>query len=109
MIREEARQAAHEYIQLILKETFYVDYVDIKEAFLAGAKWADTHTINIWHDVSEEPKIGFNIVVINKTGRLWNIRTHDDDYDWLDIKDWVCFVHTYDIQKWAYINDLLPK
>lgn len=78
-------------------------------SFLKGIKWADEHPVNIWHDASEEPKIGSNIVVINKTGRLWNIRAHSADYDWYDIKDWICCVRTYDIQKWAYIEDLLPK
>ena len=63
----------------------------------------------IWHDASEEPEIGSNIVAIDSDGIWWDIQPYSDcDYDWNGLKGWRSCVRTYDIQKWAYISDLLP-
>lgn len=64
----------------------------------------------IWHDVSEEPEIGFNIVFVDKYGHWWDIQPYNDgNYDWNGLKGWACCVNINHIQKWAYISDLLPK
>lgn len=63
----------------------------------------------IWHDVSEEPEIGPNIVAIDKDGHWLDIQQYHGDYDLDGLNGWICCAHTYDIQKWAYISDLLPK
>lgn len=81
-----------------------------------------TNLDNLWHDASEEPQIGSNIVAIDKEGQWWDIQPYDNDYgcQWCDkhpydddcdgIERWRCWVcHFNDIQKWAYIDDLLPK
>lgn len=84
----------------------------LKEAFYIGAKWADSNpnTSLLWHKASEEPKIGSNIVVIDKLGQWWIIQPYNGDYNGCKLKGWSCCVHNYnDIQKWAYIEDLLSK
>lgn len=78
-------------------------------SFEAGVKWADNHPVNVWHDASEESKIGSNIVAIDSDGVWWDIRPYKGDYDGYGLKGWRSCICTYDIQKWAYISDLLPK
>lgn len=81
--------------------------------FEAGAKWADNNpnTSSLWHDASEEPELGSNIVVVDKNGQWWDIQPYDGEYDgYGDLVGWrCCVVHYNDIKHWAYINDLLPK
>ena len=78
-------------------------------AFVDGAEWADKHPINVWHNVSEEPKIGSNIVAIDENRQWWDIQPYNGNYDWHGLDGWRSCIRTYNIQKWAYINDLLPK
>ena len=101
-----------EEIEKILDEEFDTDFYDYptdnsycnyRAGFIEGARWADNHPINVWHDASEEPKIGSNIVAINGNDKWWDIHPYDGDYSW---RSWVS---SYDIQRWAYIDDLLPK
>lgn len=101
-----------EEIEKILDDEFDTDlydyitdnsYCNYCAGFRQGVEWADKHPINVWHDASEEPKIGSNIVTINRNGKWWDIRPYDGDYCW---RSWVS---SYDIQRWAYIDDLLPK
>ena len=71
-------------------------------SFEAGAKWADQHPNNVWHDASEEPKEDVDILFISKNGKVHKVSKIDLSlYDWLKDND--------GIDKWAYINDLLPK
>ena len=77
--------------------------------FEAGAKWADEHPNleSLWHDVTEEPQ-----------EKEWEILCFSPDWtlaldpwilqDRFD-KNWSEFVKSYDMQRWAYIEDLLPK
>lgn len=89
----------------------YGDDFNCYYAFLHGAEWADKHPVNVWHDASEEPKIGSNIVVVDKNGQWWDIQPYDGEYDgYGDLTGWrCCVVHYNNIQCWAYIDDLLPK
>lgn len=65
----------------------------------------------IWHDASEEPNNGSNIVAIDKDGQWLDIQPyHSGDYGVYGLKGWSCCILNYNnIQKWAYISDLLPK
>ena len=71
------------------------------EAFEAGADWQRK---NIWHDVSELPNNGTEIVVIGKNDEVFSCthvaggkyRAYWDLYDLRDCK------------KWCYREDLLP-
>lgn len=62
-----------------------------------------TDLLQVWHAAIEEPKIGSNIVVINGNDKWCDIQPYDGGYSW---RSWVS---SYDIQRWAYIDDLLPK
>ena len=71
-------------------------------AFIAGAIWADNNPVNVWHEASEEPKCGKPILCLNKKGSI-NLLTNNNK-----------LIYTLaqmdaGVDKWAYINDLLPK
>ena len=89
---------------------YYSDSINCYNAFLHGVEFADEHQ-NVWHDASEEPEIGSNIVAIDKNWQWWNIQSYDGGYyGGGDLTGWRCCVVLYNnIQYWAYINDLLPK
>ena len=71
-------------------------------SFEAGAKWADQHPNNVWHDASDEPKEDMDILFISKNGKVHKVSKIDLSlYDWLKDND--------DIKRWAYVDDLLPK
>lgn len=107
---EQIIEALHNYGKTLNEEAAF-DYEDMKCAFKKGAKWADNHPLNVWHDVSEEPQIGSNIVVVDEDGQWWDIQPYDGEYDgYGDLTGWrCCVVHYNNIQSWAYISDLLPK
>ena len=75
-------------------------------AFLAGAKWADEHPVNVWHDASEEPE-----------RRNGGILCEHDLYYWVATQpylssiygNWHKKVKREHLVRWAYISDLLPK
>ena len=69
-----------------------------------------TDLSSLWHDVSEEPQIGSNIVAVDEKGQWWDIQPYDGEYDgYGGLTGWRCCVVHYNIQSWAYISDLLPK
>lgn len=77
-----------------------------------GLKAADEHPNlkNLWHNASEEPIFHSDIVVIDKHNGWWDIQSYDDeDYDYKELYGWEACVENYEIVRWAYIDDLLPK
>ena len=70
-------------------------------SFEAGAKWADQHPNNVWHDASEKPRTKEWILV----------QFDEDDYDtlYLYIDIWRDWCKEFNALRWAYISDLLPK
>ena len=106
MRREEVKYASKDYVNYLLDKQEYHNekYTehDIKQAFEEGAEWADEHPINMWHDTNEEPKDDMDILFISKNGKVHKVSKIDNSlYDWLKDND--------GIDKWAYINDILPK
>lgn len=81
----------------------YPDDQAARLVFMAGAMFADSHPINVWHDASEEPQ----------QGRLMLGIEGDDAsiYKWVgqDPQGWIPFTKDMCLSKWAYIADLLPK
>ena len=69
---------------------YYSGDIKCYNAFLYDTDFADNNPdlSSPWHDASEEPKEGMDILLISK-------------YDWIKDND--------GIDKWAYIKDLLPK
>lgn len=110
--RADRHQIAERELNNYNNQLYFYDRIYNAEiaSFEAGVKWADNHPVNVWHDASEEPKIGPNIVAIDSDGNWWDIRPYHGDYDGYGLKKgWRSCIRTYDIQKWAYISDLLPK
>lgn len=80
----------------------------IAEAFEQGAKWAINEFLkDLWHPVSEEPKDNKVLFVqYHQLGRkdLWYITLNLGK-----ITNWRDTVADFLIQRWCYIDDLLPK
>ena len=74
--------------------------------FNDGIKAADAepNLESLWHDAIEKPR-----------AKEWLlIQFGEDDYDVLSLDDlyidmWCTWCKTYDVIRWAYIKDLLPK
>lgn len=96
---------------IIEAKKYYRNDIKCYDAFLHGVEWAEEQIANVWHDASEEPRIGSNIVVVDKKGQWWDIQPYDGEYDgYGGLTGWrCCVVHYNNIQSWAYIEDLLPK
>lgn len=103
---EEIRKASREYAMNKSNEnnTWFVDYKDIEEAFLEGAKWADEHPINVWHNVSEKPELNqYFLAQIGDNAFDTFIMSMDEN------KDWRKWSEGMNIKMWVHIDDLLPK
>lgn len=114
MTREEEINAmAHCYTDNIPEITELFTKSDMYSAYVVGAMWADKHPdlSQLWHDAYKEPEIGSNIIVVDKYGQWWEIQPYDGEYDgYGSLTGWECCVAQYNnIQRWAYIDDLLPK
>ena len=72
---------------------------------------AEPNLASLWHDAYKEPEIGSNIIVVDKYGQWREIQPYDGEYDgYGSLTGWECCVAQYNnIQRWAYIDDLLPK
>ena len=83
------------------------DELNQNSAFEEGAKWADMHPVNVWHDASEEPQGKYEIIYQDEFNHVWlaTYRKNIEQY-----KNWweECVACNY-IVRWAYIRDLLPK
>ena len=81
---------------------YYSDSINCHNAFLHGVEWADEHPVDVWHDYNEEPK--WNEPMLGEDSEGFSI------YKWVGQEDcWYTFVDIYDLDRWAYIKDLLPK
>lgn len=77
------------------------------KGFIEGAKWADSHSENIWHKVIESPK-EFSIILIE----YQDIMAFDPFYDFVYIIDSQTFsdvVNEKDVLHWAYLEDVIKK
>lgn len=69
----------------------------IADAFEHGANWRIN---SVWHEVSEEPE----------RNRIYLAQLGDCAFDtFYDSKNWVNFSRGINIQRWAYVEDLLPN
>lgn len=88
----------------------YYDDINCHNAFLHGVEWADEHSVNVWHDVSEMPNNhSYIMLMIDR----YTIKT---DYVPACLKhcqlnrdNWNEFVKNTNMKRWAYISDLLPE
>lgn len=111
---EEINYASKDYVNYILDKQEYhnEDYTedDIRQAFEAGAKWADEHLNlkSLWHDASEEPQGDeWHIAYIDVFGLIHSLKCPSVTFD--TFPSLAEFAAGVGMQRWAYISDLLPK
>ena len=105
---EEIAVAFNDYRDALKLSTFGdFEYIDIQEAFEEGAKWADNHPVNVWHEASKFPNKALPIIVEidDDIEPSYEVISIDDT----DEKFWEFLVSDRDITMWAYVKDLLPK
>ena len=111
---EQIRQASIEYTlknrpMCIGGDSFaeLADEINRNPAFEEGAKWANMHPVNVWHDAGEFPNKALPIIVeIDDDIELsYEVISIDET----DEKFWEYLVSDRDITRWAYVKDLLPK
>lgn len=80
-------------------------YFAARTAFAAGVEWFKKA---IWHDVSEIPEDGEQILyTATEGGKIVDVNiTTTALYDFMP---WNEVVRFFNISKWCYIEDLLPK
>ena len=81
-----------------------IDQAGLSIGFLDGAKWADAHPINVWHDVIEPPKLNQWFLA-----QIGNIVFDTFIMDMNKNEDWKKWSKGINIKRWAHISDLLPK
>lgn len=95
MEREKIEQAAIELCTTEGQEEWVKDYG--VSSFMDGARW---RIAAAWHDTSERPKKGEQIVIQTKHGNFTSWFASDDIMD----------VFTkFETKRWAYAADLLPE
>lgn len=100
-------EGARDYIN---KNGYFVKYdedpcVDIEFAYKEGAKWAINEFLkDLWHQTDEQPE-GYDewILLHYNVGNFYSLAQVKD------FKSWEGFVERAPIEKWLYIDDLLPK
>ena len=103
---EEILQAARDYVSGVTlsspSDVIHFEY---------GARWADEHPVNVWHDPSEEPLLEeteFIFITEHDSAYISERNGGAFSYTLVDYA-WEGYVNTLKIKKWAYISDLLPK
>ena len=100
--KEEILEAARAYVSSVTLSS-PSDVIHFEK----GAKWADEHPINVWHDASEEPEDNSHILIRYKYLGAMEFKSYhlnfQCDFTWPDL---VVFL---EIEGWAYIKDIIPK
>lgn len=81
-------------------------YFAARTAFAAGVEWFKKA---LWHDVSEIPEEGEQILyTATEGGEIVDVMKVTT-IAMYDFKPWNEVVRFFNISKWCYIDDLLPK
>lgn len=104
---EQLQQTAEEWADYYKHAEDLCDYISIRVAYKEGAAWADKHPKNVWHDASEAPAFNSTqIVYQTKSGMCWFTSNQERyEHNW----DWERMAAGFQIVRWAYMSDLLPK
>ena len=104
--KEQILQAARDYVGSVT----FSSPSDVIH-FENGAKWADEHPVNMWHDMSEEPLLEeTEIIFINERDFAHISKRKGGHFSYAYVYySWEEYVNSLKIKKWAYISDLLPK
>lgn len=71
-------------------------------SFEAGARWADNHPINVWHDTSEEP-VKDTHILIETTIFKDSLEYYSCHWSTLICQSWEKYVKLYNVKRWTYI------
>ncbi|MGM9861657.1 MAG: hypothetical protein ACI30W_03595 [Muribaculaceae bacterium] len=80
--------------------------------FITGAIWADNNPdLSVWwHSVEEVPEDGSDVLLMDSNGvvvaKNVGVVRH---YDALGLLGWAAYVANFDVKRWAYVSDLLPR
>lgn len=86
-----------------------IDQAGLSIGFLDGAVWSDKHPVNVWHDASEEPQSGIEML-IEYENQWGTCKYHGTFYLRKDSEvRWKELCEEQKVIRWAYISDLLPK
>lgn len=96
MTQEEIKKAADEFADREY-EISDIDRDALHKGFFHGAEWRIN---SVWHDASEQPKMGEQILVLFKSGNLTS---------WFASADIMDVFKKFEVLRWAYANDLLPE
>lgn len=95
--KEQILQAARDYVSGVTlsspSDVIHFEY---------GARWADEHPVNVWHDTNEEPNINEDVVLYDSCGNF--ITEFYDGY-----VTWHNIVLFHKATMWTYKDDLLNK
>ena len=73
-----------------------------KDAFIDGAKWMQEELLkDLWHPASEEPEKN-HFVLFKTAGNSF-------ETEYIGKNDWATIVRCFNVVKWFYVDDLLPK
>ena len=93
--KEQILQAARDYVSGVTlsspSDVIHFEY---------GARWADEHPVNVWHDTNYEPNINEDVVLYVGCGNFIT-EFYDGDVTWHNI------VLFHKATMWAYKDDLL--
>lgn len=89
----------------------YYDSINCHNAFLHGVEWADEHPANVWHDASEEPTTEpTRVLATDEKGFIDVFSLEKGKFKLPNgCIPWSSIVFCFNLTKWAYISDLLPK
>lgn len=79
--------------------------------FENGAKWADNNPdlSLMWHSADDEPEDESDVLLMDSEQRVTSTWYHVSYYDVCGLLGWPAYVLNYDVTRWAYIHDLLPR
>ena len=80
-------------------------YLAARTAFAAGVEWFKKA---LWHDASVKPEEGEQILYTDTEGGK-NVDVNVTTTALYDFMSWNEVVRFFNISKWCYIDDLLPK
>lgn len=93
-------------------KSYYSNNIKCYDAFLHGAQWADNNPdlSLLWHSTDEVPEDGSDVLLIDSEHRAiaFNIAKLCY-YEAYGLLGWPAYVVNYDVTRWAYISDLLPR
>lgn len=97
MKQEDIEKAAGDYSGSALGFRDNKAIMEKHKAFVDGANWRIN---SVWHDASEKPKNGEMILVVNNMYSPFVCGPFN--FSWKET------VESFGLNKWAYINDLMP-